>query len=497
MKWLKLDKKYMFMYFILSLLSLLYIFPIILTNLYFKDDLGWSLSGEVGLKGDGRPLGEYLVLLLCGGKPVTDTAPLPLILLVLFLSYALILYAKTNLDSVSNDYMLVPVLLLVITNPLAIDCLSYKYGSIVMFAALALPFIIFSIPDTMSEINILIYSSILSVAIMSLYQAAIGMCLALLIITIFFSVINDKKLNFKREGIRIAGIGLGAVAYKIVIARHYVSQADWRYEASQTVALKFSSIKIIIQNTVESCLYIKEVLSETALWYQISLGLTVILAIVSILFLYCKESNKKGWRRVIDIVFLIISPMLVFIATFFPIMLLRTLMLKTRIFIALGGFLLYIGIFLLYYAKKHKTFVPLLLILCIVYHHTYMYSYGNALNNQKEYATYLVYNIAHDLETINADGDFSTFSFIGQMPRTKRMQMMYDKYPIYETMMPKYFTNDSWIGGAWVLHYLQDDLTIESNTETDNQIVESTEPVMSNSVYSCYLNEDKIIVYFR
>ncbi|MBD5509447.1 MAG: hypothetical protein HDR05_15760 [Lachnospiraceae bacterium] len=200
MKWLKLDKKYMVQFFVLSLLSLLYVFPIILVNLYYKDDLGWSLSGTIGLKSDGRPLGEYLVLMLCGGEPVTDTAPLPLILLVLLLSYTLILYAQINLDSVFNKYMLIPVLLLVITNPLAIECLSYRYGAIVMFTALALSFIIFSIPDTISKIALFIYSSVLSMAIMSLYQPALGMCLILLIISVFFYVINDKKLDFIRGG---------------------------------------------------------------------------------------------------------------------------------------------------------------------------------------------------------------------------------------------------------------------------------------------------------
>ena len=287
MKWLKLEKKYMFQFFILSLLSLLYIFPIILVNLYYKDDLGWSRTGSIGLKGDGRPLGEYLVLMLCGGEPITDTAPLSLILLVLFLSYTLILYAKTNLDSVSSDYMLIPVLLLVITNPLAIECLSYKYGAIVMFTALALPFIIFSIPNSVSKITLFIYSSVLSVAFMSLYQPALGMCLILLIISVFFSVISDKKWDLIRESIRIAGIGAGTIAYKIVIANHYVSRIDWRYEASQTVDLRFSSIKIIIQNTWQSCIYIKDFFSKTALWYQISLGLTFVLAITAILFLYC------------------------------------------------------------------------------------------------------------------------------------------------------------------------------------------------------------------
>ena len=146
MKWYQLDKKDIINYLLLSMLSLLYILPIVLINLYFKDDLGWSLRGSIGLKGDGRPLGEYLVLTLCGGEPVTDTAPLPLVLAVLFLSYTLILYARTNLDFISNRYALLTVLLLILGNPFALECLSYRYGSMVMFVALGIPFLIFWIP---------------------------------------------------------------------------------------------------------------------------------------------------------------------------------------------------------------------------------------------------------------------------------------------------------------------------------------------------------------
>lgn len=40
MNWYKLDKKYIISCFLLSILSLIYVFPVILMNLYFKDDMG-------------------------------------------------------------------------------------------------------------------------------------------------------------------------------------------------------------------------------------------------------------------------------------------------------------------------------------------------------------------------------------------------------------------------------------------------------------------------
>lgn len=501
MKWYKLNAKYLLYYFILSLLSLLYLFPIILANVYYKDDLGWSLNGSIGLKGDGRPLGEYLVLLLCGGSPVTDTAPLSLLLSILFLSYALVLYARTNLDSISDNYMIIPVLLLILTNPLSIECLSYRYGSFVMFTALGIAFVIFSIPETVSRIKLFLFSAFLSVALMSLYQTAVGMCLILLILAVFLEIAEGKNpfspAFLIREGIRVGGIGAGAVFYQLVIARHYIQQLDWRYDASQTLALNPGSLKIIFEHILAACRYVKDFISGTALWYQAVLLVTIVSAIAVTLFFYCRETEQKGKLKAFGIAFLLLSPALVFIASFFPIMLLQSLMLKTRTFIALGGFLFYLGIFLLYQEKKHKTHIPVLLVLCLLYHFTYIYSFGSALTAQNEYAKYLVYEIAHDVETINAEGSYTSISFVGEMPKTRQIQRLYDKYPIYASMLPTYLTNNSWMGGAWVLQYLQEDMTIEADAEADSQIISSTAPVVSNASYSCYVNSDKIIVSFH
>lgn len=500
MKWYQLDKKYTINCLVLSALSFLYILPIILINSYFKDDLGWSLVGSIGLKGDGRPLGEYLVLMLCGGEPVTDTAPLPLILAILFLSYTLTLYAKTNLDFISNSFALLTVLLLIITNPFAVECLSYRYGSMVMFAALALPFLIFSIPETVSKVKIFVYSSLLSMALMSLYQAAIGMCLVLFITSVFLLLFQKKKINYAQEGLRLAGIGAGAIVYKLVIASHYINASDWRYGASQTLELTPGSVITIFQNIAATCRLITSFLSETALWYRIVLASVIILTILLTVVLYCRESKTKGWRKAAAIAFLLISPACIFISSFLPLMLLQQQAQKLRIFISLGGFLFYLGVLLLYFIRKYPQVIrPLLvlLILCNLYHYTYIYSFGNAVNNHNEYAKYIVYQVAHDLETLNADRTFTSVSFIGTMPKSQRTQMICEKYPMTGALLPKYLTNDTWIGGAYVLHYLQDDLSIEKDTDADRETIRSAEPVMANSLYSCYVNGDKIIIAFR
>ncbi len=500
MKWYHIDKKYTTNYLLLSVLSFLYVFPVFLVNIYFQDDLGWSLLGSLGIKADGRPLTEYIILALCGGGPVADPAPLPLILGVLFLSYALVLYAQTNLYYISNRYALLAILLFIITNPFTMEYLFYRCGCIGALTSLGCPFIIFSLPDTASKLKIFAYSSLLSMALMSLHPAPIAICLILFVVNIFFLLFQKRKINYALEGIRVIGIGIGAILYKAVIANHYVSRSDWRYGASQTLELKPESILVIFQNIVDTGKYIMRFLSETAVWYQIILALLTLSAMLLCVFLYCRESKKNGWSKVVNISFLILSPVCVFLISYLPLMILKEQTLKLRIFLAMGSFLFYLGILLLHFAKNHQALLRpliLLLILCNLYHYTYMYTFANAVNNQNEYEQYIAYHIAHDLETINADGEFTSFSFIGKVPQPKRIQIFTEKYPMTSGLIPRYFTNDGWRGGAYILHYLQKDLDLASDTEEDRQIAGSAKPVMANSIYSCYTNADKIIVVFN
>ena len=109
----------------------------------------------------------------------------------------------------------------------------------------------------------------------------------------------------------------------------------------------------------------------------------------------------------------------------------------------------------------------------------------------------MVYSIVHDLETLNGKEDFMTFSLEGDVPRARQLQMMCVKYPFFNEIVPVYFTNDTWIGGVWLYHYMQDELKIDQITEEDLSVISSEDPVLNNSLYSCYLNGKKIIVSFH
>lgn len=147
--------------------------------------------------------------------------------------------------------------------------------------------------------------------------------------------------------------------------------------------------------------------------------------------------------------------------------------------------------------KLERKIIIGIMLLFLLSQYSLMYSYGNALKSQNEYQKYLVYNIAHDVETINSDGDYNTLSFYGVAPQSRQVQMICSKTPIMKEMVPTYFTNSTWIGGVWLYHYLQYGIVIEDITSDDVLCIEDQLPLFKNSIYSCYCNGDKILIVFK
>lgn len=493
----KLGKSDFKLYLWLVIASLVYVLPIILADRYYNDDLARSLYGATGWNGDGRPLGESLIVLLCGGKPIVDISPLPLILAILFLSYSLIIYARNNLSELTCDPIIVCISLFIIANPLAMSNLSYKNDCAIMLVALSIPFLVFSVSNGESKWIIFAYSFMAGIMIMSLYQTAIGMCIVLFLINIYFYIVY-KNNNIINDFDKIAGVGCGSVIYTSVIAPRFIEKTGWRNEASHLVpGLSMESIEVIVNNIKNIGNYIRTYFMSLSFGNQVILCVTILMAWISAFIIYNRECNLEKNKKVIGSICIVIMPICVLGAPCLPLIVLNSLRVRSRLFLSFGGFLFFIGIMMLKLAKKKKKLVIVLLVITLFFQYSCMYAYGNALKSQKEYEKYMITNIAHDLETINGNGEYEKVSFIGNAPKARQVQMMCEKYPFFEEIVPVYINNDTWIGGAWVYHYLQYDLVIEEKNESDCEAVNMSKPIIQNSIYSCYLNGKKIIVNFN
>ena len=496
LKNLKLQGIYTKIFISLFLFSFFYVLPIILFNTCFNDDLGITLYGATGLNGDGRPLGQMLSDLLSGGGITADIGPLPLLCSILILSYSLVLYAKENISFSEDNILLSCVLLTILTNPLGMSILFYRTGGFVMIVALSIPFLLFSFNDEIAAWVIGIAAFVSGIAIMSLYQAALGMCLVLVCINVILLLLQGKN-RIKNDVIRLIGLFLGVIVYMVFIMPRYIDPEGWRHEAAKTVSgISLETIKTFLLNIWNSMFYIIGYLNGLSVVSKIFLGLFVITAWGYSLYLGYSKTKKSKKICILTIVILTIAPCVIMVVSYLPLTILSSLNIKCRIFIALGGTLLYLGIFLLEFSRNSKVIIAVILSGYLLSQFSCMYSYANIVKNEAEYEKYLAYSIAHDIETINTENEYQSFSFAGAVPRSKKYELIRQKYSFYDEIVPRYFYNDSWIGAAWLLPYLQN-IGNEGLSEDDQKIVDNSEPILNNSTYSCYVNADKIIIAFR
>ena len=497
LNWFKLDKKSIKVFMSLVVMYAFYVLPIILADRYYNDDLGRSISGGAGWNGDGRPLTEKLLLFLCGGEMIVDISPLPLLLGIVILGYALTVYARENLSEFKSDYVKVFALYLTITSPFMLTNLSYKYDCVSMLLALSLAFFVYSMPRNLPKWLLFVVTFVLSVFSLSMYQPAIGAFLCLALISILFLLIFSKG-NFIEECVKVLGIGSGCIFYKLVIANIFISKEDWRYGASSFLSDISKESLIKIYNHFEMLVVesIKEYVVDVPRYILITLIALWVIASV-IMIKQNIENNKEKLWKIVGSIYIVFLPVFLLLAAVLPLMILETSSRKYRVLISFSILLLYFGIMACFLAKKSRILVVVLLVPYLIFSCTYVYTYGNALDGQKEYEKYLIYHIQHDIEEINCNREYNSVCISGTTPYAPQVKKISSRYGLMDNMIEPYITNTFWLGGGWMYMYMNEGLGLREPTESDMEIINSGESVRSNSLYSCYVNGETIIVRFN
>ncbi|EJB2880420.1 glucosyltransferase domain-containing protein, partial [Salmonella enterica subsp. enterica serovar Dublin] len=152
-------------------LAIIYTFPLLTHQSFFVDDLGRSLYGGLGWSGNGRPLSDFIFYIINFGTPIIDASPLPLMLGIVILALAL---SCVREKLFGDDYITASLcFMMILANPFFIENLSYRYDSLTMCMSVAISIISSYVAYQYKPINIII-SSILTIAFLSLYQAALN-----------------------------------------------------------------------------------------------------------------------------------------------------------------------------------------------------------------------------------------------------------------------------------------------------------------------------------
>lgn len=494
--WLKLNRRDKCCFCALTTLFGFYILPIILANRYYQDDLSRSLYGVTGWTNDGRLLTEWIMKWLCGGTPIGDIFPLPLLLSILLLAYVLILYIRRNLPDLHAVCILLFVGFTVLSNPFMLSTLSYRYDCLTMIIALCAAFLPYVLPKQYALWKTFCFSFIMCMILFVTYQPCCGVYIGLCVLELLFMILASK-VNLLQITVRAGALCISVPIYYFVIMKRYISTGGWQeqaYRLSFTAGLNF--VDSVMQNLSDFKMRMNSYI------VSVPSPILLIMALLTAGGMLCMIAGI--WKanasfRMIKILYIVFVPFLLIAGAILPLVVLTPSIftISAHTLISLCGFGLWIGISVYFVSRRFEKSVVLLLIPCVLFSFTYSYTYGNALESQKQYEEYISYNIVHDVETINADGQYHYLTIDGKVSRSKEVLMLCSKYPLYRHLIPIYLDNSSYIGGALLHHYMQDDLKHTDLTPEDQSLLETADPLLHNSIYSCYVNEDKIIIHFN
>ena len=498
--WLTIEKKERSLFFALMAMYGIYVLPVILANRLYQDDLSHSLYGVTGWYNDARPLSEKLIVWLCGGSPLGDVFPLPLLLSIPLLAFAVTLFVKRFLPSQGLSFPALSLGFLVIANPFLLCNLSYRFEAVTMILALCAAMLPYAAPAEMPPLKVFIFSFFLCMITFTTYQSAIGVFISLWFIELFY-MLCSCRIDPLRLLARPAACVCGAVIYKFIILNHYIRPENGGWQSD---AYRFG------QNA-EGGFFSVILLNMESLMQHINLVLQGVPMPVLILFLFlmaagilfaCLSFFRQDfplYRRLLSILYALLLPFLIILGAAAPLLVLTptSFNISAHSLICLCSIGIWAGVMLSFLPSAGRQLWALLFLPCLLFGLTFSYTYGNALTSQKQYEEYLTYSIVHDLETINADGAYQTVTIAGRAPYAPETARLCEKYPLLTRLVPTYITNSSYLGGVQLLLYTQETFSFESLTEEDETLIKTGEPVVTTSIYSCYKADNKIIIHFN
>ncbi|MDE7430219.1 MAG: glucosyltransferase domain-containing protein [Lachnospiraceae bacterium] len=497
--WLTIEATDKRLFFSLTALYGIYILPILLANRLYQDDLSRSLYGVTGWNNDARPLTEILMRWLCGGKPLGNVAPLPLLLSVLLLAYTLTLYGKRYLPA-GHFLPALGIGFWVIANPFFLSNLSYKFDCVTMVLALCAAILPYVVPERNALFKIFFFSFFLCMVTLTTYQPCCGVYISLWFLELFFMLFS-AHIDLPRLIVRAAACALSVIVYKYAILNRSIrpSNGGWQPSAYQFSWRSENGIFACITQNFQAFLTLSgEYLAGLPNALFLLAGILLLLGI-AFTALELFHLGKPMYQRILTLFYLILLPFFVLLGTLAPLLILTpsAFSISAHSLICLCSVGLWIGIMLSALYRRLPRLSVLLFLPCLLFAFTFSYTYGNALTSQKQYETYLTYSIAHDVESLDADNACRALTVSGRAPRSPEVSRLVEKYPLFARLVPTYLTNSSYMGGVQLLHYTQKSFNYEDLTEEDQNLIKNATPALANSVYTCYENGDKIIIVFK
>jgi hypothetical protein len=468
--------------FALSILSVLYIFPLTLSGVLYDADTSRTLTGTLAYHRDARHLADFIFNLITPGSNAIDLFPYTTILSSLIVSYSgfLILRSFFNLDD--NFSKLVASLSLLI-NPFFLGNLAFHFDSLTM--SLSIFFVVYSLvvdKDSKNSLNCFL-SSILLFMSLCLYQSSLNIYF---IFGIYIYSRNWAQGSFQFSDI-IKFVSKTALA---LIAYYYFAKANITggYQAyrSSTLSLDGDFLTNLFTNYIDGMYRVK-------LAFQSKAGYILILIYTAciVLFFYKQYKNKINFSLKKVLITFSATLLCVFFIfgfhTFF-----ENPPHYARNYMAFGAFNMLAIIYLIQFKYFQKIKI-LFLGFYLLYSFGISAIFSNISRSQDKHIQFLNTQIVMDLNELAKDKEVISIAFSRSFPASQEYRNAVEGLPILMMLIQRRLTP------TWPNY--QDFKKIAPYTEQYDatEYVKSIEknklkPEIIKRSYSIYVDGDKYFV---
>lgn len=481
---------------ILLAITLVYVFPIILANVPYIDDLERTISG-VGTdwKVDFRPLSWLLTEGLNFGEPLTDPAPLMLICGLIVLTGGITYFGKRYF----NEYGSRSSILILATGllcPFMLENYSYHYEAFFMLAGPGFLFTLFALKDESWKTSLVATALLLTV--LSMYQVFLCTFFCLALLEVFYSVKQKGPLRTagKCFAKRLAEAGIAISLYLLCTAYMFPTPGHYVVEHGGLLTPANPQFSALVQQHIG--LYVKllqDFLFSFNLPLQI-LGVSLLIAYILQLSLdYCQHNEQALLQKAMAVLLFCLTPVLLIIFSFLPLAFLANPVVFPRVMVSFMIFWMFLFSGIPYLAARYHSYLNLLFLPFLLFCFVFSFSYGQTLKAEYDHENYVVSMIATDIIKLNRSAEAVTFS--GRVPPSLQYTLGAKKYPLFPRLITIYMDNKRYWGSVLLHRYglplsYSPALTPEEAAEAAH-----TAPIMDNSLYSLHFLGSKVLISFH
>lgn len=375
------------------------------TNFYYQDDVSRAVYGYKQWDYFGRFLSTALATFLHAGDFLTDTAPLVQLVALGIMAFSGIILLSVLCDRTRFSLWEIIAVVPLAMNPYFLECLSFRFDAVYM-AVSVLGGIAPLLYWKRGGLCYLFAAMLGTLAICTSYQAATGI-FPILVILLAVQLWNQGG-SF-RDSARLclrsaAGYGLGLVYFKLILMR----PADAGY-----VSNAMPSLGQLVPNTLENLgSYYHCVLTDLKSWW---LALILLIGILSLGVMVHRSRQKKWLSALVSALALVAMAMLCF--GIYPA--LAAPLFAPRAMYGFGVLIAALNIVVCRERRFSLAKLPTVLLAWAFF--VFSFTYGNALNVQKEYTEFRIQLVIQDLshlEILDTDDTVTLYlsGSIGQAP---------------------------------------------------------------------------------